>query len=445
MPIAKHLQDEGNKIIVGIVESVNDLKIEEEKDNEKQEDKKQRLSNHDGIIKKYTLSNVMDLLKSVKDSDKQNYFFFFDFNVLYKISEDILKMGFKKGLFPTKAYYDLEKERDLAKRFIKKYYPRIKVAEYFSFNKIEDGLRKLQQSNDIYVLKSNGDFGETFVPRTDDLIIAKKQISYCLNKFKNEYEKGGFILEKKIQNCIEITPVLLFYDGVPLYSILEFENKHYGSGNIGSQKGGNQVISVQTDIDCEINKIAFPEIVYKLAKQQIGLSIYDSGLLYDGRNFWFTEFCAMRYGWDGIFSEMVMTGDNKPFVGEYFESIMNKKNPIKNKYGSAIRLFNYEGDREDTLSPKDGGILTWEKSIENNLFLYNVRKQEDHIVDTADKDFVATITASGDSLEETVRKLYKRVDKFNFEKLYYRPVFDFLSKDYKTSIPNRIEAISEFL
>lgn len=443
MPVAKHLIDEGRDVTVGFIKDRASLRLPDFKDTETPEDKKERISVYDGILPKKSLGEVMSFLKTVKNKD--DYFVLFDYNDAYKIAEMVLKMGFRNGLFPTEFYYRLEKDRVLAKKFVERYYKGIKVGEYQDFKKIVDGIKKIEESDELFCLKSNGNEGKTVVPNSDNIENEKKLLIDTLQKYKKEYEQGGFTLEKKIPDCLEVTPIIVFYNGVPVYSLAEFENKQYGAGNIGAQKGGNQCLSIRTELDCKLNKIAFPEIIYSLAKKQPGLAIYDCGLLYDGKDFYFGEFCGMRYGFDGLYAEIVMRDEGKPFVADYWEDIIAGKSPIKNKYGAALRLFNYEGNSIDTEDPKSGIPMLWDKSIENNLFIYQMKKEKGEIVDTAGKDFIATMTGSSDNMEEAVKEMYNRVDKFYFEKLYMRPMFDFLSNDYNSSILNRIKAMEKYL
>lgn len=444
MPIAYHIANEGHEVIFGIVDNYDDLDNGIEA-HEKPEEKDQRLSNYDNLIEKCDHKKVLRFLKTVPVNEQDDYFFFFDFNDMHNVAQEILDMGFKNGLFPTEFYYDMEKNRTEAKEFVKKHYIRVKIADTFDFQTIEEGIEHLNESEDIFVLKSNGNVGKTIVPVSDDPEVARKLIIDALETEKKNYEEQGFVLEKKILNCIEVTPVIVFYNGKPIYTLAEFENKEFGAGNIGVQKGGNQNLSIRTNLNAEINKIAFPEIIYDLAMNQPGLAIFDIGLLYDGKDFYFTEFCAMRYGWDGIFAEMVMRDDGKPFVADYFKDIVKGKNPLKNKYGASVRLFNIEGKYEETHEAKDNLLIFWDESIENNLFLYRVKEDDDRMVSVGGLDLIGAATGAGNTVEEAVNKAYDCVEKFHFEKLYYRPKFDFLSKDYKTSILNRVEAMKPFM
>jgi galactokinase len=90
--------------------------------------------------------------------------------------------------------------------------------------------------------------------------------------------------------------------------------------------------------------------------------------------------------------------------------------------------------------------MFWDDIVENNLFLYRAKKTPDgQIVATAGMDFVGVMTGGADTLEAAVNKTYKRIGMFDFEKLYYRPKFDFMSTEYPTSILNRLKAIERFL
>jgi len=452
LPLAAHLIVEGYEVLVGTLQSANRLMITGLKSTESTEDKKQRLSIYDGLIKKQTADEILKFLWNVPKNERDDYFIFFDYNNMYNIAEQCLKMGFKNGLFPTKWYYRMEKERAMAKKFVKENYKDIKVAESIDFKTVQDGIKFINDSEDkIYVLKSNGNQAGTIVPKTDDVEEGKKILIEALTKQKKGYEAGGFLLEEKIPNCLEVTPVMVFYDGEPVYSLVEFECKNLGSGDIGLQKGGNLALSVKTEFDCELNKISFPKAVYDLAKKHPGFAIFDIGLLFNGEDFYFTEYCAMRFGWDGIFSEMVMRDEGSPFVGKYFEDVVAGKNPLSNKFGASVRLFNLGGNKNtedggNTGSlPEEDKTVEWDDSISNNLFLYMLKKKGKECVSVGGFDFLGVATGASDVLETAVNKAYDVVSKVQYENLYYRPKFDFLSMDYKSSILNRLSAIKPFL
>ena len=446
LPIAIHLVNEGREVILGVVDSVDALGLKDVKNKETSKEKSQRFSTYKGILKKQPANDVLMMLSRVPKDEQGEYFIFFDYNNMYNISEKVLKMGFKNGLFPTKWYYRMEKERALAKNFVRSNYKDVKVADSHDFKSAADGIKFLQESKDkTYVLKSNGNQAGTKVPRSDDHEEGKKLLIEALTAERAGYEAGGFLLEEKIPNCLEVTPIMVFYNGEPVYSLVEFESKSFGAGDIGMQKGGNLALSVKTPFDCQLNEIAFPKIVYDLAKAHPGLAVFDIGLLYNGEDFYFTEFCAMRYGWDGLFSEMVMRDEGTPFVASYFEDMMAGINPLSNDYGASVRLFNIGGHGECSGLPTDDMAVKWKDDVDNNLFLYQVKRVGKDILSVGGMDLLGVATGASDVLETAVSRAYEVVDGVTFENLYYRPKFDFLSMAYKSSILSRFAAIQPFI
>jgi hypothetical protein len=438
------LAQEGRDVTVGIVRRLEKLGLKDEEPETAQE-RSTRLILYDGLLKKRSSESVMEMLRRVPRAARDDYFIFFDFNSMYNLAEEVIAMGFKHGLLPTEWYYKMEKERPMAKKFVKDNYPEIKVADSHGFARAQEGIKFLNETEGVYVLKSNGNHGKTLVPKTDDPQKAKKLLVEALTENRKDYELGGFLLEEKIPNCLEVTPVMVFYDGKPVYTLVEFESKELGAGNIGLQKGGNLALSVKTPLNCALNRMAFPKAVYDLAKKQPGLSIYDMGLLWNGKDFYFTEFCAMRYGWDGIFSEMVMADEGKPFVGNYFEDIMAGRNPLSNTFGVSVRLFNFGGHMEGMDKSEDDVVLEWPTESDNNLFVYRMKKLENKKVTVGGLDLMGVATGASNVLETAVGKAYAIVDSVDYDTKYFRPKFDFLSVEYKSSILNRYNAMKKFI
>lgn len=438
LPIADRLRDDGKNVIVGVVQKEENEKTPPGKS-------EARLSLYDGILEKQSADDVIEWMAGLPNKDE--WFIMFDYGDLWEYSEKALDMGFTKGIFPTEKNYLLEKDRQAGKDFAKKYYPDLKVAEVSEFHKVEDALTFLEENPDkIYVLKSEGSNAETVVPDTTDPELARFQISGALATEAKDYERGGFTLEEKIKNPIELTPVMVFWNGEPLFSLVEIENKPLGSGNIGRLTGGCQDLSIQTRLDCELNKIAFPPIIYEMAKDQTGISIFDAGLLFDGADFFFTEFCATRWGFDGLFAEIAMCGDRrgKNSVTRHFDLIAEGKNPLINKFGVAVRLFQTEPNGDEPDMYEGGYTMDWLDEFSENLFLYCLQKinepgEKSRFVSVGyDKDLGCS-TGAGNTIEEAVRKAYAAIDGFVMTGVYYRPKFDFLSRDYFTSIMNRYD------
>jgi len=439
LPIADRLMDNGKRVVVGMVQDEENPKTPKGKS-------ESRLSLYDGIFEKQSADDVIEWMATIENKDE--WFVMFDYGDLWEYSQKALDMGFTKGVFPTEEGYTLEKDRQAGKDFAKKYYPELKVAEVSEFQKVEDALAFLEENPDkIFVLKSEGSNAETVVPDTPDPELARRQLSGALTTEAAEYERGGFTLEEKIKKPVELTPVMVFWDGVPLFSVVEIENKPLGSGNIGRLTGGCQDLTIQTRLDCELNKIAFPPIIYEMAKKQPGISIFDAGLLFDGNDFYFTEFCANRWGFDGMFAEIAMCGDKngRLSVVNHFDLIAEGKNPLKWKFGSAVRMFQTEPNGKEPDMYEGEYTMDWLNEVSERLFFYCIKKMEGESEEKKrfvsvgyDKD-LGCATGAGNTIDDCVRKVYDAIDGFVMTGVYYRPKFDFLSRAYFTSILNRYD------
>ena len=435
LPIAYKLQQEGCEVVVGMVHdkaAVHSAK-EGEIRSENPEAKRRRLSLFDGLIEK----RPADLLiKEMRGYEKpEEYFVFFDRNHLFQFSNHIIDMPFH-GNFPTEADYLFERNRDQAKQLVRDYYPRLHVPDVKPFDNVLEALEFLKSTEQLWVLKGQDDSVKTFVPDVDDPKLAARQIIEILKENKAAYDCSGFILEELINPAIEITPEKIYYDGVPLAVVVEFENKPFGSGNISIQTGCSQNLLFPIGMDDKINAVAFPPIVDTMAKERKGLFYWDASLLVDKRTgkIYFGEFCSNRPGYNSLFTELAQCSS----LHHYFSSIVRPQNPFKvGTVATSVLLLNPATD-EDTGQTPEGTRIDYKPQIEKNLWLWDVRREDNRLVSVGDDWNLGVVTGSGDSIDEAVNSMYKSVDGFSFAGAYYRPKSDFLSLDYPTSILNRV-------
>lgn len=123
MPIAYHLQQEGHEVIVGQVHDITDTytHIESASNKEDEYDKKCRLALYDGLLDKMPAYKLLDKMLAIKN--KKDCFVFFDLNHHFKFAEQLRNAGFH-GNFPTEDDRLFEIDRDAAKNFVDKYYPK---------------------------------------------------------------------------------------------------------------------------------------------------------------------------------------------------------------------------------------------------------------------------------------------------------------------------------
>lgn len=434
LPVAYKLQQEGHEVVVGQIKNVKDYVMEEEAEKAKELDfdRKRRLDLFKGMLDIRPAHAVMDMLAKV---DPTEYFVFFEENNLYRWADKIRHLPFE-GNFPTKEDFLFEIDRDFAKKFVKEHYPKLYTPEVREFALIGEAIEFLRETKEIWVLKGKDDSAPTFVPDVDVPDLANAQVMDRLQNFPQKYEKLGFILEPFIPVALELTPEIMFYDGVPLFTTVGIENKSFGSGNLSIQTGCAEDLVFPTYMEDRINRLAFPPIVYEMAKKAKGLFIWDASLLVskkDGKIF-FGEFCSNRPGYNSFFTELAQAKS----VSDFFEACVAKQPALKpGTVGASLRIFNMNRD-EDNQQISENITVDYKPEIEKDLWLWDVKKEGSKLLTVGADWNLAILTGAGKSINEAVNKLYRNVDGFSFVGSYYRSKDDFISQDYATSILNRL-------
>lgn len=444
LPIAKRLQDEGNEVVVGQISDSAKLKVDGwQGQKETPEEKQRRLSLYDGILEKQDADKLIRELRS----DIKDYFVITDHNNLCEYGEKLLSLD-AIGFISNRADYDREKDRAAAKKFVQKHYELLELPEAAELKKAQDGIDLVEDSSDLWVLKSNGNVGATIVPRTKDLKLNHEEIIGALKHDSKDYEQTGYILEKRIKNHVEFTPELAFWNGEPIYSQVEIECKPIGAGDTGPDGGGAINLVVKTALDDPINILFFPPEVYKLAKTRSGLFIFDAGVLYDtdAEKFYFTEFAGNRWSWGGVFSELAMATDKNRNASEYFERVAAGKNPLRYNYGATVSLYNILPDKKFPALNAEGLPVYWRRAADDYLWLYQIKEDSGCVVNVGCGDILlGYLSACGNSFRECVDSVYKYADCVSFKEVLFRTKSDYLSRDYATAILNRYDALNHVL
>jgi hypothetical protein len=436
LSIAYHLKKEGHDVLVGVVENERNTISEEELKGYKNEDrlyKKRRLSLYDGLLDKIPAEKLLKELKGVRNKD--NSFVFFEFNNLFKYASQVSEMGFH-GNFPTLDDHLFEMDRNKAKEFVKKNYPGLNIAEVREFDRVSEARDFLSKSDEIWVLKGKDEAAKTFVPDADDPELAAKQIIETLQTYSADYEKSGFILELLIPWMVEITPEKIYYDGVPIAVNIDIENKPLGSANLSIQTGCASDLVFPLPLQEKICEIAFPPIIDEIAKKHKGLFFWDASLLISkrGGKIYFGEFCSNRPGYNALYTEL----GQLPTVSHFFESLMNWRSPFTlGTVGTSTTIFNLAQNPEDN-DILAGGTIDYKPEFEKQIWLNDSTKKGNRMVAAGYDTKIGAVTGGGKSIEEAVNKMYEAIKGFSFVGAYYRPKADFVSLDYPSSIPNRL-------
>ncbi len=429
-PVAQHLVQEGCEVTIAQI--MEESELYDVKEKEDPFDKERRLALFSGIFDKKPAKEVLEKMKSIKNP--QEYFIIFDLNTLYRYADQIRDMGFH-GNFVTEEDYQFEADRDKAKEFVKKYYPKMVIPEKKEFTRISDAKKFLEKTDEVWVLKSYDDSANAFVPNIDDPELSAGQLIHIMEAHPEQYEGIGFLLELFIPSIIEITPEKLYYDGVPLATTVNFENKPLGSGNLSIPTGCAADLVFPVDLESRINKIAFPEKIDEMAKAHKGLFIWDASILINKRDgkMYFGEFCSNRFGYNSFFTELAQL----PSVDYFFTSLVQQKNPFTiGTVGTSIRIFNLQRDNDRQVA--DGISIDYKLDYQKDVWLWDAMKKGKKVVSVGESTNLAVVTGSGKSINEAVNRMYKAVESFSFVGAYYRPRADYVSLGYPTSIFNRL-------
>lgn len=439
IPIAWKLQKEGVSVTVAQIQDRKDILTSiEEDDCEGEVEKSRRLSLGKGLVDVHPADEVLKALLQVKNPGE--YFLLFDFNHCFKYAEALMGKGFM-GNFPTEEDRLLEVDRDKAKAFVKKFYPDLVVAPVHEFKTVEEGKKFLETSEDLWVLKGLDEDCRTVVPSTDDPEKGREILVSALDDEKESYEKAGFILELMIANPVEVTPEFQFYNGKPVAAYVDLENKRIGAGDIGVMTGCAQDLVWGISFDSPLARIACPKKVYEMAKEHEGWFIWDASILFDPKTGvpYFGEFCSNRPGYNSLISEIALCGG----VQEILASLTGESvsaSEAESEYASSVRVFNI------IPTAPDGKPIKKELPVglgEDNVWPFDAsgRSPEDEpgVARTVGYCWdVAYVTGRGRDPFESAHVCYENLKKnLTFEGAYYRPLEDYLSTAYPTSIINR--------
>ena len=432
--LAYRLKLEGAPVTLAMVEDLGDTltRSEDPRKPEDPEEKKARLSIMDGLIQKTSATKAVEMLKKVPEAERKNWFILADLNYCWKYTQELLGLGFN-GLLPTEEDRLFEVDRKMAKEFVDKNYPDLITAETQEFKSVEDAKKFLAETEDIWVLKGDDPAAETFVPTGEDSEIAKLEVIDQLESGKKDYEKAGFILEKKILNGIELTPEMVWLNGEPLYATVDIELKKKYAGNTGEICGCSSCVVFQVPIDCELVRMAIPEQIHAKAKKHPGLFVWDAGIMFsETGEAYYLESCSNRKGWDSFQAELALL----PSVSSWFQAVSEGRNPLEGVtgFGASIRGFNNNTD--DDGEPSDGLVFYGDPQA-TNVWLMDAKKDKGKIVSCGYGTDLVVATGAGETIKEALLEASKSLKQITFKKMVYRPYHDLVDKTYQGNMISR--------
>lgn len=410
---AYRLKQEGNRVVMGVL-SPKEAGFEMKGEDDKEIDKR-RLTIGDNMVKKYPAKMILEHLKGIED--KEDYFIDFDFNYGAEIAAKLVKMGYK-GFFPTEKGRELETDRQAGQEMAKKVFEDLKLPEEKAFKTVEDALTFIEKKQDVYVVKANNPDVSCFVPLkgSDEFDQYLEEVRNYLEHERKDLESDGFILQKKIERPVEITPEQVYMEGQPVYQMCDLETKFYGNGEVGQQTGSTLDVNFVLDKECELCKMAL-EGYEEVAKKENTSNFMDASILFDKKGQgYFGEFCPERKGYNAFYTELAML----PSVSRYFESLAKGINPFltegAKRFGASIRIFNTAKDDKRfvkaDLQIQAEGRYVW---------LMDAKKDEEGNLMTAGQNYdTAVVTGCGDTIDEAIEDCENNLKYFSMKDGYYR-------------------------
>lgn len=421
--VAWHLQNAGKQVIFAMLEDISLIGLKETPD-----EKRRRMMIGKGIFNTKKAETFVETMQ--KWPDKDEWFIFFDFNNQWKLAKEL--KDFPYGNFPTKFDFTMEGDRDSAKEVVKKYYPGVRLAEVEQFKSAEDAAEFLEESEEFWALKANSPDGKTVVPKTKDLMFAKREIMEALNASKPEYESKGFILERQIRDGLEVCTEGHWWDGELVSVVIDLENKMLGAGNTGFQVGCAGNLIHEIPMGSELAKLALPEIIQKEGKKRRGLWIADANFIIKDGDLYYLE-CGFRPGYDSFMTELEMAGG----ASFYFDSLFNGEPLFKSSFGVGIRGFNLKKEHD---LPEGGTKIGLGDAMEH-IWPYGLFKADGNFMDSNYTIDAILATGASDDPEYAAMKAYQVLESCSYDCIYYRPIHDWLSTSYPGNISTRLEGL----
>ncbi len=338
-----------------------------------------------------------------------------DFFLADEILKDISVIG------PEKDAAMLEGSKDFAKEFMVKY--AIPTAGFKTFDQIniKDAYSYLESLKPPYVLKADGLAAGKGVLIIDSLNEAKAELKDMIENERFGEASKKVVIEEFLDG-IELS-VFVLTDG-ETYKILPSakDYKRIGEGDTGPNTGGMGSISPVPFADTNFME----KVEQRIIKPTI-IGLQKEGLKYKG----FIFFGLIKVGNDPFVIEYnVRMGDPesesvipriKSDMVELFEAVgedrLSKKSiEFYDKYVASVFLVSggYPGNYEK------GKVMTGFDEVDDCILFHAGTKIDANGQVITNGGRVLSVTASGKTMEDALKKAYANSEKVNFEGKYYR-------------------------
>lgn len=318
-----------------------------------------------------------------------------------------------------------EHDRNMGNKIAKKIGLDVPPTEHFTdFNSVYDYLEKLSADGDNQPMFFKGDGLKMAGSSKTHYENTISGMVYYLNWLESDqvaknYTIDSFELQTKIEG-IELD-VGAWFNGEKFLNnaALCFEQKKL-DGKGAAQGCTGQIITFTPANKNKYFKDYFTKLQPILAKEGIANEWAINNIVDEETHMpYFLEFTP-RFGWDSTFGELAILQDAGYSIADFFIKIATKT-PFprdyfpKNKFSAALRLFSESTGTSGM--EVNGKPLNYPEYLDDNIWLYSVRKRGDYM-ELTDNPF-AVITAVSDSPEKALKEVYAMVKLINTPDLTY--------------------------
>ncbi len=382
-----------------------------------------------GIIQKYPAKEVFKRLLAMSDSQKKDVYVVFDFNHGTKYGEKLKSAGFK-GIFAQNWAYDLERKRDKASQLVSSIYKEVGIPKEVKFGAgSSDKMVKFIEENDdkVWVVKPNGIGFWVYCPTSEDGPIAAGQSIKHIQANVEDVNSIPMILQEKIVG-VEINIETNYSEGVPVFSMVDLENKLMNESERGHQSGCAFDLVFPVPLNCKLRKMCnqpFDEMAKKL--KFTGLMDMNAIIAHKDSKPYFIEFCPNRFGYNSLFTEFELSGKTPE---AYLEALIEGKNPIpEGVFGASVKLFNsdhYQDYNQSIFDPKYENVEVQMSTKDLSYFwFFDVFKKSGKYKLAHYSEEAVVVTAHSDTPQGAIEKAKLSADRdISFDGKYFRQDID---------------------
>lgn len=395
---------------------------------------KRRQLQYRGMITKYPAEEVIERLLSIPKDKRGEYKIIFDFNHGVKFGEELMRAGYS-GVFAQQWAYDLERKRDKASELVAKHYKEVgrPIQQKFGTGSADKMIQFMEkQSDKVWVVKPNGIGLWVFCPQSEEPPIALEECRGHIEANKEAVNAIPMILEERIIGT-EINIETFYFEGKPLYSAVDLENKFMHTEEVGHQSGCAFDLVFFVPLDCELRRMC-NEPFDKLARKLNFTGLMDMNAIIahrDGKPY-FIEFCPNRFGYNATMTEIEAYGKG---AEQYVTDLITGKfKPDYTKFGASIKLFN-EDWREDfydsIFNPDYEGNKVRITHKDKGLWMWDVYKDGSDLKMANYSNEVMVTTAASDTPEGAIEKAKLKAERLvDFDGKYFRGDVDEYDRSY---------------